>query len=295
MMSTRTRSRTWTRDWAERAIRRRPCRGDRLPRCALRQISTRWRKPEQLTPGDLQPGELSRGRTRVRGLDDLARRADAVNDALRARPARRLLPARPLSGARLRQPDPAVCRRGAQRALRRTGARQHSRRRQTKCGGCFHRDHELRDTYNHSMAGGKWNHMMDQTHIGYFDWYPPEADIMPAVAEIDLDRHNPASACRVDGSARSWPGYYLPPALPTLDSLTRAPDLSRCVPARRGAGAVTVTADQPWVTIREGQGVQRFTAGSAVLDRRRLGQGAGRPIRGARHHQGGKTSPSTPR
>ena len=27
--------------------------------------------------------------------------------------------------------------------------------------------------YNHTFAGGKWDHMMDQTHIGYSYWQQP--------------------------------------------------------------------------------------------------------------------------
>ena len=33
----------------------------------------------------------------------------------------------------------------------------------------------------HALAGGKWNHMMDQTHIGYTYWQQPEQNAMPAV------------------------------------------------------------------------------------------------------------------
>jgi hypothetical protein len=31
-------------------------------------------------------------------------------------------------------------------------------------------DSALASTY-HKLLGGKWNHMMDQTHIGYTSWY----------------------------------------------------------------------------------------------------------------------------
>jgi hypothetical protein len=33
---------------------------------------------------------------------------------------------------------------------------------------------DLKPTYNKVMAGGKWSHMMDQTHIGYTSWQEPE-------------------------------------------------------------------------------------------------------------------------
>ncbi len=36
---------------------------------------------------------------------------------------------------------------------------------------CFTRDAELMNEYNHIIAGGKWNGMMTQNHIGYTDWH----------------------------------------------------------------------------------------------------------------------------
>ena len=40
--------------------------------------------------------------------------------------------------------------------------------------------------YN-SIANGKWNHMMDQTHIGYTYWQQPPANKMPAVQLVSKD------------------------------------------------------------------------------------------------------------
>lgn len=51
---------------------------------------------------------------------------------------------------------------------------------------CFRRDAELCDDYNHNIAGGKWKHMMDQTHIGYTSWDEPRGgNIMPKVIRVD--------------------------------------------------------------------------------------------------------------
>ena len=44
----------------------------------------------------------------------------------------------------------------------------------------------FRRDYNHDVAGGKWNHMMDQTHIGYTDWHDPDTNTMPEVKELRL-------------------------------------------------------------------------------------------------------------
>jgi hypothetical protein len=49
---------------------------------------------------------------------------------------------------------------------------------------CFKRDAELTADYNHNMANGKWNHMMDQVHIGFTAWNTPRNNIMPKVTRI---------------------------------------------------------------------------------------------------------------
>lgn len=38
--------------------------------------------------------------------------------------------------------------------------------------------------YNHELANGKWNHMMDQTHIGYTYWQQPFKNKMPEVKYV---------------------------------------------------------------------------------------------------------------
>jgi len=50
----------------------------------------------------------------------------------------------------------------------------------------FLKDEKLSYFYNHVMANGKWDHMMDQTHIGYTSWQQPDSNIMPSVKEISL-------------------------------------------------------------------------------------------------------------
>jgi len=50
----------------------------------------------------------------------------------------------------------------------------------------FQADADLSATYNHTLAGGKWDHMMDQTHIGYTGWQEPRVNAMPAVTEIQV-------------------------------------------------------------------------------------------------------------
>jgi hypothetical protein len=50
---------------------------------------------------------------------------------------------------------------------------------------CFALDAEYTKDYNLNVSGGKWNHLMDQTHIGYRSWDEPrEGNIMPKVTRV---------------------------------------------------------------------------------------------------------------
>jgi hypothetical protein len=48
----------------------------------------------------------------------------------------------------------------------------------------YEKDSLISHKYNHEIANGKWNHMMDQTHIGYTYWQEPRFNKMPRVTYI---------------------------------------------------------------------------------------------------------------
>jgi len=240
----------WTHNWAERQFGRE--HAAEIAFLAARYAKYNgMRKPEQLRPGTFSLEHYREAERMCEAWTDLVRRAEAVDAALR--PDQRdafyqlvLYPVRACANLMLMYAAAARNARFAEQARASTKVEADEVRRR------FKYDHDLRDIYNHVMAGGKWNHMMDQTHIGYFDWYPPEVDIMPAVADLDLDGVT-GFGVSVDGDSRGWPGYYLPPALPTLDSITRLPTYLDVFPRGLAEAPVTVSADQPWVTIREGK------------------------------------------
>jgi hypothetical protein len=50
---------------------------------------------------------------------------------------------------------------------------------------CFSRDAAFSKDYNLNMSRGKWNHMMDQTHIGYRSWDEPRGgNVKPTVIRL---------------------------------------------------------------------------------------------------------------
>ena len=66
------------------------------------------------------------------------------------------------------------------------------------CGTLFDKDSLLSLEYNlRNRPDGKWNHMMDQTHIGYTYWQEPRHNNMPAVTTLDLGlRYRLLLGCR---------------------------------------------------------------------------------------------------
>jgi hypothetical protein len=116
----------------------------------------------------------------------------------------------------------------------------------------FKKDQDLSDYYNNVLAGGKWHHMMDQTHIGYTSWEPPRQNYMPQVTELTL----PDTAdfgVAIDGSTAAWPGEPGEPSLPVFDSLN--PQRSYVDVFSRGSKPTEfkASADQPWIVLTEHQ------------------------------------------
>lgn len=63
-----------------------------------------------------------------------------------------------------------------------------------KAKACYLADSLLTIKYNKELAGGKWNHMMDQTHIGYRSWQEPRRNTMPDVKYVNADSSKATNA-----------------------------------------------------------------------------------------------------
>lgn len=73
----------------------------------------------------------------------------------------------------------------------------------------FRRDSMLCAQYNHDIAGGKWNGMMTQKHIGYTGWNDDfERDMMPEVFRIDGDTHGGFTHKAADGYVAMEAEHY---------------------------------------------------------------------------------------
>jgi len=110
----------------------------------------------------------------------------------------------------------------------------------------FARDAILSSEYN-KLLNGKWNHMMDQTHIGYTFWNEPPVNAMPAVEQVQPLRGARMSVF-VEGPE---------PSQPTLPDFDAANQQVRSIDiANRGIEPFryTASASAPWIHINEPAG-----------------------------------------
>jgi hypothetical protein len=117
----------------------------------------------------------------------------------------------------------------------------------------FKADQDQSDYYNHTLLNGKWNHMMDQTHIGYTYWQQPPKNSMPKVNEIQIPE--PAEmGIAIEGSRSAWPGSTNEPVLPTFDPFTQPRRLIEVFNKGRTPFDFTVKASVPWLTVTPTKG-----------------------------------------
>jgi hypothetical protein len=117
----------------------------------------------------------------------------------------------------------------------------------------FEKDTGITDYYNHTMAGGKWNHMMDQTHIGYRMWQQPRENSLPRVEEIEI----PAAAdmgVAVEGSESWWPAEEGEAALPEFDRFGKQSYYIEVFNRGRAPFEYSVSADESWIEVSSENG-----------------------------------------
>ncbi|GLB44507.1 putative glycosyl hydrolase family 115 [Lyophyllum shimeji] len=129
----------------------------------------------------------------------------------------------------------------------------------------FEQDFDIETEY-HQLLDGKWNHMMDQTHLGYYYWQQPMTNTMPAVNRVQSRKQALAGVMRIvpEGTLGAWPGdnpnqcaqgYGCPPPSISLDPF--APFGNRYIDVGAGGPVpftFTATADQPWLALSPAQG-----------------------------------------
>ncbi len=104
----------------------------------------------------------------------------------------------------------------------------------------------------HAINGGKWNHMMAQTHLGYTYWQQPPRNVMPAVSEVQVPKAGELGVA-VEGSEGAWPDAQ-GLKLPALDAFERKPRMVELFNRGGTPFRYSVRANEPWIVIDKPSG-----------------------------------------
>ncbi len=117
----------------------------------------------------------------------------------------------------------------------------------------FAADANLSYYYNHTMAGGKWNHIMDAIHIGWTAWNPPPKNNMPFVKDLNI----PAEASMgvaIAGVMSAWPGDKGEAILPAFDVFNQQKRYIDVFNRGKEPFEFSAAANQPWITLSSAKG-----------------------------------------
>ncbi len=112
----------------------------------------------------------------------------------------------------------------------------------------FRMDEQLARDYNQTLAGGKWNHLMDQTHIGYTFWNQPIRNALPAIQEIQTPAPSEMGVA-VEGSPASWPDRPGQATLPPQNIYDQQPRYFEIFNCGQTPFAFSAEASEPWLRV----------------------------------------------
>ena len=218
------------------------------------------RKPEQLEPGTYHPVNYDEAERVTAEFQSIAARAERIAGQLPAaqRDAFFQLVQYPAQASAVVNELYTTAGRNRLYAVQ---GRTSTNDLAAKARSLFAQDAELTRRYHEDISGGKWNHMMSQTHLGYTYWNQPPRNVMPAVSEVQA----PLAAdmgVAVQGNAQVWPGPDGDKlALPALDEITGAPAFLEVFNRGRQPFDYRITTSAPWLEIDQ-------PAGQVERDRR---------------------------
>lgn len=118
----------------------------------------------------------------------------------------------------------------------------------------------------HAMLNGKWNHMMDQTHIGYNNWQEPPRNSLPALPSLPAGGGGKLVGVGIQGSATSGTDA----ARITLQPMTQymSPAEERYIDVflrQSGAVSYTIESAASYVNVTNPSGSLASTGGPSQL------------------------------
>jgi hypothetical protein len=122
----------------------------------------------------------------------------------------------------------------------------------------FQADADLSADYNRNVAGGKWDHMMDQTHIGYTSWQQPSTNIMPQVT-INPVPEKAGMGVALEGSTNAWPDFPGEAILPGFDKFNRPSRYFDIFNRGKTPFGFSARTTVPWIKLSATQGTVENT------------------------------------
>ncbi len=116
-----------------------------------------------------------------------------------------------------------------------------------KARALFEADSQLQKQFDTELSKGKWEHFMDQSHIGYTNWNNPPANAMPLVYVLQPAKVADMGVA-VEGNPLAWPqnGTYQLPTFDRYGQQTRTIEVFN-----KGTESFKFSAktSDPWITI----------------------------------------------
>ena len=236
----------YTRLWAERQF------GDKYAK-EIATILTKYtqfnsrRKPELLSPGTYSLTNFHEAENVVAEYNAVAAKAKRIGDSLprEYKDAYYQLVLHPVSAcANLNELYATI----GKNRLYATQGRAATNALAEEAKRLFMNDSVITHHYNTVMAGGKWNHMMDQTHIGYTYWQQPDWNAMPEVKKIEI----PSTAemgVAIEGSDPWWPAEQSQAVLPEFNPFGGEAHSIDVFNRGKASFTFSAKAEQRWVRI----------------------------------------------
>jgi hypothetical protein len=127
----------------------------------------------------------------------------------------------------------------------------------------FDKDVLLTKKY-HELEGGKWNHMMSQTHIGYTYWNHPPLNMMPPVSYVQVSKPAELGYFTEGDSLPTWgwldveADWDFSPSMPVFDPVNNQNYYIDVFNRGQDSLHYTIKGREDWIKLSSNEGTTRF-------------------------------------
>jgi endo-1,4-beta-D-glucanase Y len=113
----------------------------------------------------------------------------------------------------------------------------------------------LMENFNRTLAGGKWDHFMDQPVLGYTSWRDPRQNNLDAIKLVEMPIPDAAAmGVALEGSMAAWPGGIGDPVLPRFDVFSQQRRYVDIFNKGRESFEFSATASDSWIVLSAAKG-----------------------------------------